>query len=97
MNMFAALRKADGGRFGVATSRDIHDRVAGVELATPPLDGCILPGVTRDSVLALARDHASGKSKIEGLPEKLTVSERPISMKEIKRTLHKDCQCCRKA
>jgi branched-chain amino acid aminotransferase len=25
------------------------------ELVTPPLDGTILPGVTRDSVLALAR------------------------------------------
>ncbi|KAF9073716.1 branched-chain amino acid aminotransferase II [Rhodocollybia butyracea] len=54
-----------------------------IELVTPPLDGMILPGVTRDSVLALARDHASGASKISNLPEKLIVSERAITMKEI--------------
>ena len=28
---------------------------SGQQLVTPPLDGTILPGVTRDSVLALAR------------------------------------------
>lgn len=54
-----------------------------IELVTPPLDGMILPGVTRDSVLALARGHASGSYKISNLPEKLVVSERPIAMKEI--------------
>ncbi|KAJ3838372.1 aminotransferase [Lentinula raphanica] len=54
-----------------------------VELVTPPLDGLILPGVTRDSVLSLARGHASGTYKIPNLPEKLIVSERPITMKEV--------------
>jgi len=54
------------------------------ELVTPPLDGMILPGVTRDSVLTLARDHASGKVPVEGLPEKLLITERPITMKEVK-------------
>lgn len=49
---------------------------------TPPLDGMILPGVTRDSVLALARNHASGAHRLN-LPEKLVVSERPVSMKEV--------------
>lgn len=44
----------------------------------------ILPGVTRDSVLTLAREHASGQSKIEGLPDKLIVSERTIPMKEVR-------------
>lgn len=39
MNVFVAWRTRDGG----------------VELVTPPLDGTILPGVTRDSILALAR------------------------------------------
>lgn len=51
---------------------------------TPPLEDVILPGVTRDSVLALARDHAAGKLKIPGLPDKLIVSERPITMNEVK-------------
>ena len=56
-----------------------------IELVTPPLDGMILPGVTRDSVLALARDHASGKAVVEGMPEgKLVVNERPVTMKEVK-------------
>ncbi|KIM33901.1 hypothetical protein M408DRAFT_325470 [Serendipita vermifera MAFF 305830] len=68
MNLFVVLRKNDGG----------------VELVTPPLDDVILPGVTRDSVLALARDHASGKQPIAGMTGKLEVSERPITMKEVK-------------
>jgi branched-chain amino acid aminotransferase len=66
MNLFVALRKDDGS----------------VELVTPPLDDVILPGVTRDSVLCLARDHASGKA-IPGLPKNLTVSERYINMGEV--------------
>ena len=56
-----------------------------IELVTPPLDGVILPGVTRDSVLALARDHASGKAKVPGLPDNLVVSERSMTMKEVKK------------
>ena len=55
-----------------------------LELVTPPLDGTILPGITRDSVLALARNHASGKLRLSGLPDNVTVSERPVSMKEVK-------------
>ncbi|KAF9014926.1 branched-chain amino acid aminotransferase II [Cyathus striatus] len=55
-----------------------------MELVTPPLDGMILPGITRDSVLALAREHATGKYKVPGLPEKIVVSERPVSMREVK-------------
>ena len=42
------------------------------ELVTPPLDGTILPGVTRDSILQLAREWGEFK-----------VSERPINMAEI--------------
>jgi branched-chain amino acid aminotransferase len=67
MNMFIAFKKSDGS----------------TELVTPPLDGMILPGVTRDSVLTLAREHASGKKKLPGLPDKLVVTERPISMSEV--------------
>ncbi|KAH7920089.1 branched-chain amino acid aminotransferase II [Leucogyrophana mollusca] len=67
MNLFVALKGEDG--------------VA--ELVTPPLDGMILPGVTRDSVLALARNHVSGAKKLPGLPDKLKISERPITMGEV--------------
>lgn len=56
----------------------------GYELVTPPLDGMILPGITRDSVLTLAREHASGKHIIPGLPANLTISERPVTMNEVK-------------
>src|SRR5258707_10356067 len=37
------------------------------EIVTPPLDGMILPGVTRDSVLSLARDHERGNLRLAGL------------------------------
>ncbi|OZJ03108.1 hypothetical protein BZG36_03375 [Bifiguratus adelaidae] len=43
------------------------------ELVTPPLDGAILPGVTRDSILALAREWNEFK-----------VSERKLTMPQIK-------------
>ncbi|KAJ3483408.1 hypothetical protein NLI96_g6331 [Meripilus lineatus] len=70
MNAFLALKHPDGV----------------TELVCPPLDGLILPGVTRDSVLNLARDHASGKTLLEGLPEsgKFVVNERPVTMGEVK-------------
>lgn len=60
----------------------------GYELVTPPLDGMILPGVTRDSVLTLAREHASGAYTVPGLPENITVTERPVTMKEVKEASH---------
>ncbi|KAI0662643.1 branched-chain amino acid aminotransferase II [Cubamyces menziesii] len=68
MNAFVVFKRSDGS----------------VELVTPPLDGIILPGVTRDSVLALAREHAAGKSRVPDLTEKLVVSERPVTMQEVK-------------
>lgn len=49
---------------------------------TPPLDGMILPGVTRDSVLALGRGHASGTHRLD-LPDKFIVTERQVPMKEV--------------
>lgn len=67
MNLFVALKQPDGS----------------VELVTPPLDDIVLDGVTRDSALALARDHASGKAPLPGLPEKLTVSERKLVMNDL--------------
>jgi len=60
MNMFAAL----------------VDRATGQkELVTAPLDGTILEGVTRDSVLALAREKLA--------PEGWRVSERKFTMKDL--------------
>lgn len=60
MNMFAAIKdKATGQK----------------ELITAPLDGTILEGVTRDSVLALARERL--------VPEGWKVSERKYTIKEL--------------
>ncbi|EIE23563.1 branched-chain amino acid aminotransferase II [Coccomyxa subellipsoidea C-169] len=58
MNCFFLLDKADG---------------SGLELTTPPLDGTILPGVTRDSILALARAWND-----------IEVAERYLTIREIK-------------
>lgn len=60
MNLFIALKNKETGQ---------------KELVTAPLDGTILEGVTRDSVLALARERL--------VPKGWTVSERKIRMSEV--------------
>lgn len=59
MNLFIVLEKPEGGK----------------ELVTAPLDGMILAGVTRDSILALARERLG--------PKGWTISERYATMPEI--------------
>lgn len=54
-------------------------------LITPPLNGQILPGVTRNSLLALARAHADGTTVLPGLPAKLAVEEREFTLSDLKR------------
>lgn len=66
MNMFIVIKQEDGT----------------LEVITPPLDGMILPGVTRASILELLRDHESGVAPLEGVP-KLKVNERQINMQEL--------------
>jgi branched-chain amino acid aminotransferase len=56
MNFFMFIKNENGER----------------ELVTPNLDGTILPGVTRDSILSLTREWKEFK-----------VSERPIRMAEV--------------
>lgn len=62
----------------------VEDAEGNTELITPPLKDIILPGVTRDSVLALARDHASGTLNISGLPKKFKVTEKNMTMPQIR-------------
>lgn len=62
----------------------MNKSIAVTELVTPPLEGLILPGITRDSVLTLAREHVSGVKKLAHLPDNLVVTERSVSMKEVK-------------
>jgi branched-chain amino acid aminotransferase len=60
MNMFVAIKNKETGQN---------------ELITAPLDGTILEGVTRDSVLALARERLA--------PEGWIISERKYTMAEL--------------
>lgn len=60
MNFFAAIKNKSTGQ---------------KELITAPLDGTILEGVTRDSILALARERLQ--------PEGWLISERKMSMREL--------------
>ena len=60
MNLFVCLKNKETGQ---------------KELVTAPLDGMILPGVTRDSVLGLAREKL--------VPEGWAVSERKVTMPEL--------------
>jgi len=70
MNFFIAVKRDDGGEFrrtiytfvssesnrNTFLSRYLH---TDIDLITPPLDGTILPGVTRASVLQLAKSDSS--------------------------------------
>jgi branched-chain amino acid aminotransferase len=60
MNMFAAIKDKETGQR---------------ELVTAPLDGTILEGVTRDSILSLAREKLA--------PEGWKISERKFAMSEL--------------
>lgn len=60
MNMFVALKNKETGQ---------------KELVTAPLDGTILEGVTRDSILSLAREKLA--------PEGWLISERKFTMPEL--------------
>ena len=65
MNIFILMKNASG---------------TGTELVTPPLDsGCILPGVTRRSILEMAREWGE-----------FEVSERKITMGEVGLSYYKD-------
>ena len=67
MNIFFLLKTKDG---------------KGCELVTAPLTrGDILPGVTRQSILELAREWKDGEA--DAWEGELTVSERWLTMKEV--------------
>ena len=53
--------------------------ILGIDILTPPLDGTILPGVTRDSILSLAAKHNKG-SPLPGLPSDLVIHAREVTM-----------------
>ncbi|KAJ7237896.1 branched-chain amino acid aminotransferase II [Mycena haematopus] len=71
MNFFAVMRREDGG----------------MTIVTPPLDGTILPGITRDSALALLRAYSRGDLALPPLPNPpaapIEIEERPLTMAEL--------------
>ncbi|KAG8177912.1 hypothetical protein JTE90_020192 [Oedothorax gibbosus] len=66
----ADLQIAEGGAMNIFIL--LKTKSGGVELVTPPLDGTILPGITRKSVLELTRKW-----------NEFTVSERTLTMNEL--------------
>jgi len=68
MNVFAVFERSDGA----------------LDIVTPPLDGTILPGVTRASALALLshRPHTVALPNLPGTPTLHTL-ERPLTMSEL--------------
>ena len=56
-----------------------------VDIITPPLDGTILPGITRASSLYLAQTHTAGKICLPGISpsQKLYTHERPVTMADL--------------
>lgn len=76
-----AVTEAGAMNFFVVIKRDDDD---GVDVATPELDGTILPGVTRMSVLELMQAHNDGRTNLNGLP-KLHTQEKKVTMSELKK------------
>ena len=70
MNFFIVVKRDDGAW----------------DVITPPLDGTILPGVTRDSALTLLAAHPS-KSVLPGLPEtqKVYPQEAQLTMADLRK------------
>lgn len=68
MNFFVVVRRPDGD----------------LDVITPPLDGTILPGVTRSSVLDLTRSHSAGYP-LDGIPptQRLYAQERTLTMSDL--------------
>lgn len=56
-----------------------------MDVVTPPLDGTILPGITRISTLALLQAHTSGAAPLPGLApsQRIHTYERAITMADM--------------
>ncbi|KAK6992930.1 branched-chain-amino-acid aminotransferase [Favolaschia claudopus] len=70
MNFFAVAERDDGG----------------ITIVTPPTDGTILPGITRDATLVLLREHAKNPSANllnVPFPPNVQIEERPLTVNEL--------------
>lgn len=68
MNFFVVLKRDDGD----------------LDVVTPPLDGTILPGLTREACLGLLKAHPD-KTRLPNLPDTLTIHthERTLTMTQL--------------
>lgn len=97
MNVFIIKQAEDGGEC-IKTENEPYrlvnfwsgaDEIV-LEFITMSLEnGIVLPGVTRDSIIEMLRDHGSGKKDfpVDGMPRNIRVVERDISMREITTSL----------
>jgi branched-chain amino acid aminotransferase len=86
MNVFVVVKRDDGGelrRRNLAQTLQLTG-LPDIDVFTPPLDGTILPGVTRSSVIELLNAHGSSAASLPGISQKTYVQERTITMPEIK-------------
>jgi len=90
MNVFAVFERTDGGEClssSVGSHSPLHHLSTypvALDVVTPPLDGTILPGVTRASVLSLL-SHTPHTTALPQLPAdvRLHTAERPLTMSEL--------------
>lgn len=78
MNFWCVLKRDDGGMSKVTLGYPIFLLSwgeTGIDIVTPILDGTILPGVTRDSLLHIAAKHTAG-SPLPGLGHDLEIHVR---------------------
>ncbi|KAG5650720.1 hypothetical protein H0H81_011267 [Sphagnurus paluster] len=75
------ITEAGAMNFFVVVQRDDGD----LDIITPPLDGTILPGLTRLSCLALLDAHTAHRTVLPNLPPtlRLHTHERPLTMPEL--------------
>ncbi|KAG5639162.1 hypothetical protein DXG03_003838, partial [Asterophora parasitica] len=69
MNFFAVVQREDGD----------------LDIVTPPLDGTILPGITRRSALELLEAHTAKQTVLPGIPsaQRLHTHERAVTMHDL--------------
>ena len=88
MNVFAVFERPDGGKCPSLSSGGkrtcLFATCAELDVVTPPLDGTILPGVTRNSVLALLSHHPL-TAALPLLPADMRIhtAERVLTMSEL--------------
>ncbi|KAG6826548.1 hypothetical protein H0H92_015401, partial [Tricholoma furcatifolium] len=75
------ITEAGAMNFFIVVQRDDGD----LDIITPPLDGTILPGITRLSCIELLDAHTAQKTVLPGIPttRKLYTHERPLTMPEV--------------